>query len=109
MKILFVCSRNRLRSPTAETIFSEYPGIEALSAGTSPDADNPVSAELIEWADRIVAMEDVHKRRLNEIFGQLLRGKRIVVLGILDNFEFMQPELIRALKEKAYRFLPKSV
>ena len=37
MRILFVCSENRLRSPTAEVIFSEYDGVEAVSAGTNPD------------------------------------------------------------------------
>ncbi len=45
MKLLFGCSRNRLRSPTAEAVFSAYPGVEATSAETSPDAETPVSAD----------------------------------------------------------------
>jgi predicted protein tyrosine phosphatase len=98
MNLLFVCSRNRLRSPTAEAIFSAYEGIEALSAGTSPDAVNPVSADLIEWADLVFAMERVHKRRLQQKFGSPLRAKRVIVLGIPDNYKYMEPDLVRILE-----------
>jgi predicted protein tyrosine phosphatase len=38
---LFVCSQNKLRSPTAEQVFSAWEGVETLSAGTSNDARNP--------------------------------------------------------------------
>jgi predicted protein tyrosine phosphatase len=108
MKVLFVCSRNRLRSPTAETVFSAYEGVEALSAGTSPDAENPVSADLIEWADLVFAMESVHRRRLKQRFGPLLRSRKIVVLGIPDNYKYMDPELIRILVEKIPQHLKSS-
>lgn len=107
MKLLFVCSRNRMRSPTAETIFAGQEGLETMSAGTSPDAVTSVSADSIEWADLILVMENAHRQKLKERFGPLLRAKRIVVLGIPDRFQFMQPELIRTLKEKFGRFLPK--
>jgi predicted protein tyrosine phosphatase len=100
IKALFVCSRNKLRSPTAEALFSVRGDIEALSAGTSADADNPIAADLIEWADIIFAMESVHRKRINERFGPLLRGKRIVVLGIRDNYKFMDPKLIAILKKE---------
>jgi len=98
MKLLFVCSRNRLRSPTAEAIFSAYDGIDALSAGTSPDAETPASADLIEWADLIFAMERVHKSRLQERFSPQLREKRLIVLGIPDNYKYMAPDLVRILE-----------
>lgn len=32
-RVLFVCSRNRRRSPTAEHVFRNVPGIETASAG----------------------------------------------------------------------------
>ena len=98
MRIVFVCSRNRLRSPTAEAIFSGYEGVEATSAGTSPDADTEVSVELIEWAEIIFTMERVHKRKLLERFGPLLKAKQIVVLGIRDKYRYMDPELISVLR-----------
>jgi predicted protein tyrosine phosphatase len=105
MNLLFICSRNRLRSPTAEAIFSVYEGIEAMSAGTSPDADHSVSAELIDWADIVFAMERNHRRRLQERFAALLRTKQIVVLDIQDNYKFMDAELIRVLEEKVNPYL----
>jgi Predicted protein tyrosine phosphatase len=48
-----VCSRNRLRSPTAEEIFSSYPDWEVASAGLSPDAEVLPDSELVEWAELI--------------------------------------------------------
>ena len=95
MRVLFVCSRNRRRSPTAEAIFCRYPGVEALSAGTSGDAETPVSADLIEWADLVIAMETVHRRRVQEKFRPLLKKKKIAVLGVSDDYEYMDTELAR--------------
>jgi predicted protein tyrosine phosphatase len=103
IRLLFVCSRNRRRSPTAEAVFSTYPGVEVASAGTSSDAELPVSADLIEWADVILAMQSVHRRRLNARFASKLKGKRLVVLDIRDDFNFMDAELVRILKVKVLR------
>ncbi len=46
--LLFICSRNRLRSPTAEQVFAAWPGVETASAGLAPDADEPCTDELVE-------------------------------------------------------------
>ena len=87
-----------MRSPTAEAVFSAFEGIEALSAGTSPDAETPISADLIEWADLVFAMERVDKRKLQEKFGTQLRATHVIVLGIPDKYKYMQPELVRILE-----------
>jgi predicted protein tyrosine phosphatase len=107
MKLLFVCSANALRSPTAEAVFSRYEGIEAASAGINADAETPVSADLVEWADVVVAMEQHHARFLQERFGYLLRRKRVAVLGVPDNYDYMDAELVRLLKEKVELQLPR--
>jgi predicted protein tyrosine phosphatase len=39
MKLLFICSKNKLRSPTAEVVFSQYEGLEVESAGLDRDAE----------------------------------------------------------------------
>ena len=57
--VLFVCSRNRLRSPTAE----------------------------------------------QERFRAHLGGKRIVCLEIPDDFDYMEPALVRLLQDKVPRHL----
>ncbi len=103
MRLLFVCSRNRLRSPSAEAVFSGRDGIEVTSAGTSNDAETPLSGDLIEWADIVLVMEPVHRQRLTQRFGALLRGKRVVVLGIPDDYGYMQPELVALLKARVGR------
>ena len=102
-RLLFVCGRNRWRSPTAEAVFARYDGIETQSAGIGKDADTPVSAEAIEWADLILVMEPAHKEKVVKAFGPLLRSKRVVVLGIPDEYRFMQPELIALLEERVGR------
>lgn len=101
MNALFVCSRNRLRSPTAEAVFAGAPGVSVASAGTSPDAEQQVDAELIEWADLVLVMESRHKRLLTRAHGPALRDKRIVVLGIPDNYGYMDPALVRLLESRA--------
>jgi predicted protein tyrosine phosphatase len=105
IRILFVCSRNRRRSPTAEVVFAAYAGVEALSAGTSPDAETPLSVDLIEWADLVLAMESVHRRRIQTRFGSLLKARKIAVLGVPDEYEFMDPELVRILKLRVERYV----
>jgi len=102
-KLLFVCSENRLRSPTAEAVFSEYMNVEAIGAGTNSDADTPVSGDLIEWADIILVMEKTHRNKVSKKYKELLKNKRLVVLEIPDNYEYMQPELIQLLKTKVSR------
>jgi len=102
-KLLFVCSENRLRSPTGEAVFSEYEGVEAIGAGTNSDAETPVSGDLIEWADIVLVMEKSHRNKISKKYKELLKNKRLVVLEIPDNYECMQPELIQLLKAKVSR------
>jgi predicted protein tyrosine phosphatase len=104
--ILFICSQNRLRSPTAEQVFASWPGIEVSSAGTNRGADNPLTADLVAWADIIFVMERVHKTKLQQNFRAALKNKSVICLGIPDDFEFMDPELIAILQRKVPRFLP---
>lgn len=100
MRILFVCSENRLRSPTAETVFSQYDGIEAIGAGTNRDCRTPVSGDLIDWADVILVMEHSHKKKITTRFGDLLNNKKIGVLNIPDHFEYMDPLLVEILESR---------
>ena len=104
-KLLFVCSENRLRSATAEIVFSEYEGVEAIGAGTNKDAVTPVSGDLVEWADIILVMETIHRDKISAKYKKLLKGKQLVVLGIPDNYQRMQPELIRLLERKVSKYL----
>lgn len=104
--ILFLCSQNRLRSPTAEQVFADHPGLEVTSAGTNHDAENPLTGELVAWADIIVVMEKQHRTKLQKRFRSSLRGQRIICLDIPDNYAFMDPDLVELLKTRMARHLP---
>lgn len=104
-KLLFVCSRNRLRSLTAEELFAGIPGFQVRSAGTRPDARVTVTEGHIRWADIIFVMEKSHLNRLRRRFGETLVGKRIVTLHIPDNYRFMQRELIDELQTKVSEYI----
>jgi predicted protein tyrosine phosphatase len=105
---LFVCSQNRLRSPTAEHIFAEVPGIVTASAGTNNDAENPLTDELVNWADFVFVMERQHRGKLQQKHKAALKDKRLIVLGIPDDYAFMDPALVRLLRAKMLRWLPKN-
>lgn len=104
-KALFLCSANKLRSPTAEHVFSQWPDVEADSAGISNDATVVVSREQIDWADIIFVMERAHQSRIRKKFRDDVSDKRLICLGIPDDYEFMDPDLIRLLEAKAGPFL----
>jgi predicted protein tyrosine phosphatase len=101
-----VCGGNRFRSPTAEQIFADHPGLEVSSAGTRHDADNPLTSELMEWADAIFVMERRHGKQLRARFGCSLGDASVVCLDIPDKFGFMDEELIRLLKARMASYLP---
>ncbi|MGY4640334.1 low molecular weight protein tyrosine phosphatase family protein [Pseudomonas sp. TE24901] len=105
MNVLFICSKNRLRSPTAEQLFADWPGIETASAGVSNDADVPVSQELLAWAELIFVMEPIHRKKLTARFASELKGKRIVCLHVPDDYEYMAPALIKLLEGRVGRYL----
>jgi predicted protein tyrosine phosphatase len=105
-RLLFICSQNKLRSPTAETVFANYPGVDVDSAGLNNDAVVPLSHEQIRWADTVIVMEAAHRIRLNRKFRGSLSGKRIAVLGIPDDYEYMDEELIKLLKLRCSPYLP---
>lgn len=105
-RVLFLCGRNRLRSPTAERVFSGRPGVEVASAGLNPDADTPCTPELLEWAEIVFVMERSQKAKLSRRFGRHLRSARVVCLDIPDRYRFMEPALVELLRARAGRHLP---
>ena len=107
-RVLFICSQNRLRSPTAEQVFSTWPELEVASAGLNSGAETPVSAELLDWADLVFVMEKSHRNKLSKNFRASLNGKRVICLDIPDDYEYMDPGLVRLLGIKVSPFLPRT-
>jgi predicted protein tyrosine phosphatase len=104
-KLLFICTQNKFRSPTAEHVFSKFEELECDSAGLANDAAVPLSPEQIEWADVIFVMERVHRNKLSKKFKKYLNGKRVIVLGIPDEFEYMDDDLVKLLHAKVPQIL----
>ncbi|SUH39582.1 low molecular weight phosphotyrosine protein phosphatase [Salmonella enterica subsp. enterica] len=75
MNVLFICSRNQWRSPTAEQVFRRYPDLSVRSAGTSRNAKKSVSCGLLQWADVICVMEQKHKDRLMAEYRRIIENK----------------------------------
>lgn len=99
-KLLFVCSRNKRRSLTAERLFDGSPVYRARSAGTQPGARVVITEGHIGWADLIFVMERSHLNRIRQKFPEALACKRVVTLHIPDDYEYMQPELVDDLRTK---------
>jgi len=97
VKILFVCSMNQWRSPTAERIYADRLLTQVRSGGTNKGARKRVRSADLKWADLVLVMEDKHKQRLLGDFPGELRFKEIHVLDIPDNYRFMDAELIDEL------------
>lgn len=105
MNILFVCSRNQWRSPTAEAIYKKRQDIHVRSAGTEPSARVKLTSKTILWADIIFVMEKKHKQRILENFPSETEHQTIIILDIQDEYKFMDPELVEEIKMKVDNYL----
>ena len=95
--LLFVCSRNQMRSPTGERIFAASDRYETRSRGLRSSANRQLTAEDVTWADVIFVMEPEHKRELLGHFREAAKGRRIFVLDIPDEYAFMDSELVELI------------
>lgn len=100
IKLLFICSRNKWRSLTAEKIFDKVNGYDVRSAGTEANARIKVTEGHIGWADLIFVMEKKHSRRIKDKFHDIIYSKKIICLDISDDYEFMDEELIELLEAR---------
>jgi predicted protein tyrosine phosphatase len=95
---LFVCSAGLLRSPTGAALAVKR-GINARSCGSNFNyALIPCSANLIQWAHRIIFVNDENLMQLEDnyighdyLLGEIERKK--IVLNIPDNYEYMDSDL----------------
>jgi len=103
--LLFICSRNQWRSPTAEKIYSKDPRVNVRSAGTSPRAKRTVNAKDLQWTDLIFVMEYKHKDKLKAEYNRVLQYKKIIVLDIPDDYLYMDEELVEILEQSIENYI----
>jgi predicted protein tyrosine phosphatase len=102
LKILFVCTANRMRSKTAEKIYKDDERFIVKSAGVADFADVPLNLELLKWADYVIVMEDMHVEWIRESYPRffLRKHEQILCLDIPDVFNFMDFELVYRIEHK---------
>lgn len=106
-KLLFLCSRNRWRSPTAEGLFRGHPRYDVRSAGTANGARIKVTACHLGWADRVFCMERKHADAIWERFPEECAGLPIIVLRVPDEYPAKDdPALIGHLREALAPHVP---
>ena len=106
IQLLFVCSRNKWRSRTAEDLYRNFPGYIAKSAGTEPGSRQRVTEGLLLWADWVFVMETKHRDYLRERFPEAFAGKRVICLRIPDDYKYNDPNLIDLLKASLSPYIP---
>ncbi|MDR2916610.1 MAG: hypothetical protein LBV74_17580 [Tannerella sp.] len=97
--MLFVCTANIDRSPTAESIYKNDPDFDVKSAGISQYAKMPVSEKLLEWADVVFCMENFQKNYIRDKYPEIVINKEMYTLNIPDNYIYRDPELISRIEE----------
>src|SRR5690349_9304784 len=105
INLLFICTKNKLRSLTAEQIFKKDPRFSVRSAGTASDALRKITGADLNWADFIFVMEKKHQEIIQERFPTQSSGKKLICLDIPDEYPFMDEELVRILEESVSEYL----
>ncbi|MCO8123557.1 protein tyrosine phosphatase [Stieleria sp. TO1_6] len=105
INVLFVCSKNQWRSPTAEAVYRDDPRVAVRSRGTATSARQTIHAIDLAWADLVLVMEDKHRHRLLADYPGETRFLPIEVLHIPDDYQFMDPELIELIRSSADPFI----
>ena len=98
INVLFVCSKNQWRSPTAEAVYRDDPRVSVRSRGTATSAKQTMRAADLAWANLVLVMEDKHRHRLLADFPGETKFLPIEVLHIPDDYQFMDPELIELIR-----------
>ncbi len=101
MNRLFVCTLGEQRSPTAARVWNEmHPDDRVDFMGVFDARDESEKKKLLEWADTIHVMEELHREVILEITGSLATDEKITMLGIPDMYDRDSPALVRLLQEK---------
>ncbi|MFP4534262.1 MAG: hypothetical protein ACLFNP_00975 [Spirochaetaceae bacterium] len=98
--VLFVCTANQQRSPTAERIYSDDPRFEVKSAGTEALFGREVTSRELQWADLVVVMENRHREKIRSRFPAESESVEFIVLGIPDIYQYMEVALQREIRER---------
>lgn len=96
MKILFVCNGNINRSPTFEKYFKKhYPQYEIKSSGTHYGYPEKLCEHLLNWADKIYAMDLSQSEYIFKNYKKY--WEKVEIIGISDQYDPDDPNLIKLI------------
>lgn len=103
LRVLFICSGNTDRSPTARDVFAADARLDVLAAGLDEDAPRRLSEDDLWWAELVFVMEPRHRDQIRNkyAFWWEERSPILTVLRIPDKFNRGDPELVRMLGDLA--------
>lgn len=104
-RVLFVCRQNKVRSLTAEHLYRVRPDLEVRSAGTVTFAKNPLTQELMSWADAIFVFDESQVTAMEKRFGTKEFDRPVICLGLSDTFEYKSQQLVLKLTAKLEPYL----
>lgn len=105
LRVLFVCTQNKVRSLTAEHLYRVRPDLEVKSAGTANFAKNQFTKELLEWAEVVFVFDDSQLDFIAQKFGKDALGRPVVCLGLPDVFTYKSDPLVVKLVAKLDPYL----
>jgi len=92
MNILFVCTAGQQRSPTGAELY-ETKGYNTDFAGIHGMSGRALTEDKMQWADTIVAMEEMHRQYIVQNYPEQADENEINVLNIPDVYYRNDPEL----------------
>ncbi len=99
IKVLFVCGRNKRRSPTAERVFRSDRRMIVRAVGLGETSPRRVKEADVAWADLVLPMERKNAIRLKVMFPGIDPFPEVEILDIHDDYTFMDKKLVEMLKE----------
>ena len=109
INLLFVCSRNQWRSPTAEAIYRDDSRVSVRSRGTARAAKQTIRAADLAWAGLVLVMENKHRHRLLADYPGETRFLPIEALQISDDYQFLDPQLVELVRDAAEPIIDEAI
>lgn len=94
-----------MAQPHGRDRLAKETGVSVRSAGTSPNARRTITEADIRWADLIFVMENKHRAIIKAKFGRSAEYAVIHVLGIPDDYRYMDEDLVDLVDDLVRPFL----
>jgi predicted protein tyrosine phosphatase len=105
LRVLFVCTQNKVRSLTAEHLYRVRADLDVRSCGTAEFAKNQLTEEVMKWADVVFIFDELQAEVIEKRFGKDALGKEVINLGLEDVYQYKSESLVLKLTAKIEPYL----